>query len=152
MPAMRTSRSHMCGRCAVALSLMLMIGGCTEFGQFLERLFEIEGPPAPGIVLLSPSSNTSVASGATVTVRWADVATVDGTVVSVEFIQLDANNNPVTTFTMLTGRDAFADDAGDSFDADTTGLFNARYRAAVVITAPDGQTARSESTAIIIIQ
>lgn len=152
MPAMRTSRLLACGRCAAILSLLPMLGGCTEFGQFLERLFEVDGPPAPGIVLLAPSSNTSVSSGATVTVRWADVATVDGTVVSVEFIQLDANNNPVTTFTMLTGRDALADDAGDSFDADTTGLPSARYRAAVVITAPDGQTARSESTAIIIVQ
>lgn len=105
-----------------------------------------------GISIVNPSSTVSATSGDSVTLRWADIASIPNTVVRLQaqreaapnaftgpVIQLIGDGSPGS------GRDAVADGDNDSFVWDLTGVRIGEYLITATIESPDGQTKVAKS-------
>lgn len=135
--------------CAVIVLFIALAGvGCTgldfllgpiPFGGVLSTDLEL------GIAIAQPSQAVTAAPGVATIVQWADIATVEGTVVRItaqrrnnldedvdDPIELVGNGTPGT------GREALGDGANDIFEWDITGVRVGDYVIIATIEAPDG--------------
>jgi hypothetical protein len=134
-----------------AIILPLSIGSCTGLNLF----FGPDPTPGPqpateleiGIAVAVPATTVAAANGASVTIQWADIATVPGTVVRLQ-AQREAQPQAFTGPVILligdgnpgSGRDALADGDNDKFEWDLTGVPIGDYMITATIESPDGAT------------
>jgi len=131
---------------------------CTGFGGVFDVLNALTSPPGGsdldiGIAIALPIQPTTAAPGAPTIIRWADIATVPGTVVRIAAQRENpASNDPIGDPIQLvgdgtpgSGRDALADGDADEFDWDLTGVRVGTYNIIATIEAPDGTTAEVQS-------
>ncbi|MFQ5500829.1 MAG: hypothetical protein ACE5EQ_00830 [Phycisphaerae bacterium] len=106
-----------------------------------------------GITIVQPSQAITTAEGVKTIVQWADIATIEGTVVRVTAQRINSVNENdgdpielVGSSTTGTGRDALADGDNDFFEWDIAGVRVGSYVITAVIEAPDGTTLTARST------
>lgn len=140
-------------RAALTLGAAGATGGCGNASELLDMLLNPPGRPQPDIAITAPSSNQTLNVGATISVRWADLAYEPGTIVAVDALQLSASSDDVVdVMPVETARDAFADGDGDLLEIDSTNVAPGRYRYRVTISSPDGFSDFEISTGIVTLQ
>lgn len=124
--------------------------GCTGLDLLLGPL-PLNGLPNTdleiGIAIAQPSQQVTAAPGAPTIIQWADIATVEGTVVRITAQRrnnLDEDTaDPIELVgdgTLGSGRGALGDGANDIFEWDITGVRVGDYVIIATIEAPDGTT------------
>ena len=106
-----------------------------------------------GITIVQPSQAITTAEGVKTIVQWADIASIEGTVVRVTAQRMNSVNENdgdpielVGNSTTGIGRDALADGDNDFFEWDIAGVRVGSYVITAVIEAPDGTTLTARST------
>ena len=132
----------------IVMSIALTGTGCTALDFLFGPIPFGEVPITDlelGIAITQPSQAVTAAPGVATIVQWADIATLEGTVVRVtaqrrntldedvgDPIELVGNGKPGT------GREALGDGANDIFEWDITGVRVGDYVIIATIEAPDG--------------
>ncbi|MFQ5429178.1 MAG: hypothetical protein ACE5E1_02610 [Phycisphaerae bacterium] len=127
---------------------MFGVVGCTGFDLLFGPLPAEETPATDldlGIAIVQPAQQVTTAPGVATIIQWADIASVEGTIVRVtaqrrnnldeddaDPIELIGNGSPGT------GRDAMSDGANDIFEWDINGVRVGDYVIIATIEAPDG--------------
>jgi hypothetical protein len=100
-----------------------------------------------GVAVVEPNEAVTAALGVQTVVRWADIATVDGTVVRITAQRQNATNEDVGDpihlvgdGTVGSGRDALADGDNDFVTWDIAGVRVGDYVIIATIESPDGTT------------
>ncbi len=148
-----TTRRHRptLGRLAVLATLVATVAvGCTAtdffFGPIPTGTAAITDLDL-GIAVVVPNATVTAALGVQTIVQWADIATVDGTVVRITAQRQNATNEDVGDPIQLvgdgtvgSGRDALADGDNDFVTWDVTGIRVGDYVIIATIESPDGTT------------
>ncbi len=141
----------MFGRLAVVVGLMAVIAvGCTAtdllFGPIPSGTSAITDLDL-GVAVVQPSTAVTAALGVQTIVKWADIATVEGTIVRIKAQRQNATNEDVGDpihlvgdGTVGTGRDAVADGDNDFVTWDISGVRVGDYVIIATIESPDGTT------------
>ncbi len=125
------------------------VGGCADAALVIAELFGVVAEPAPRVAIVFPLQGGNSFIGATVFLEWADIAVLEGTVITIEALEIDANDEIIRTELILSGRDALADGDADIFEFDSSDQPPGRYQYRITISSPDGQSQAVVTDAII---
>ncbi|HPF38894.1 MAG TPA: hypothetical protein P5081_06315 [Phycisphaerae bacterium] len=141
---------------AASIVVGLAMAGCTIFDAIFGPLPNNSNSNTDlslGIAIVQPAEAVSATPGVATIIQWADIATIDGTVVRITAQRrnnLDEDNaDPIELVgdgTTGSGRDAVADGDNDFFEWDITGVRVGSYVIIATIETPEGETLQVMST------
>lgn len=156
-PMLSYLRGYFAGRAArsAVLCAFAVAAGCTG-NVFLQGTLPVPPPSTSdkeiAISIAQPNAAATATLGVAAVIRWADIATVPGTIVRVvaqrENDLLEPVGDPINLVgdgTPGVGRDAVADGDADEFLWDVTGVRVGDYVIIATIESPDGASATARS-------
>ncbi|MBX3395475.1 MAG: hypothetical protein KF841_08905 [Phycisphaerae bacterium] len=135
----------------------LIVSGCTGIDLFLGPLLGLgnqnnNNSIKLGIAIAEPNAQVNASAGVLTPIRWADIASIEGTVVRITAQRRNIDDEDtadpihlVGDGTTGSGRDALADGDNDIFQWDVAGVRVGTYVIIATIESPDGETRTVQS-------